>query len=267
MEEQVSTPETEAVVVTTPAVPDSTSGIDDLRAAFADAPSEAVAPAASTDAPSTDEPAAEGEPPTAPEAGSISDEDISRVFKDPKVVQALQEAQGRSMAQARQLWEMELQRVREEEEALLLDDEEVGRRTREQQRMAPVLNQARAEGYARAQQEFVMHGIGDLWQKVPELRDLDADTKRQYDPTLPTWKSMGEYMNAIVDVAAAKRSEKLADKKAKELAKAMTASELNKFRQGQPSPAGVPGHGREVGKIIDVDNMTGKDILRSAFGN
>jgi hypothetical protein len=261
---------TEEEVVETPSaeIDLSTSGLDDLRAAFAETPSEGTTDTES--APGTENTSTEEGPGTqtgALEASAVSEEDISRVFQDPRVVTMLQQAQGQSMAQARKLWENELQALREQEEALLLDDEEVGKRVREQQRMEPVLTRARAEGYARAQQDFVANGIGDLWQKVPELRELDRSEKAKYDPTLPTWKTMGEYLNAVVDVAAAKRSEKLATAKAKELAKAMTADELNKFRKNQPSPAGVPGHGREVGKIVDIDSMSGKDILRAAFGN
>jgi uncharacterized protein with von Willebrand factor type A (vWA) domain len=249
----------------------STTGIEDLRAAFgvdyaeeSDTSSTEDSTPASTEAgaPVTDE--EDDGVPNAPAA--FSDEDLSKVFRDPRVVNQLRDAQARSLSQARQMWERELQAQREADEELLLDDEEIGRRERAKKAVEPILNGARAEGYARAQQEFVLHGIGDIWNQVPELKGLDAQTKAQYDPTSPTWKTFGEYINAIVDLAANKRSEKLAGTKAKAIAEAKTRDEMNKFRKTQPNPAGAPGNGSAVGKIFDVDKMSGKELMRRAFG-
>lgn len=278
-EEQGTTPAPESTHGDTPV---TTTGIEDLRAAFADSPSKdsnTSAPDETTGDSKADAKAdAKQDTPAdgatgkdasgAPEAPSgPSDEDLAKVFQDPRVVQQLREAQGRAMAQARQLWEQEQAEARRKEEELLLDDEEIGKRVRAQQQAEPILNQARAEGYARAQQEFVLQGIGSIWNDVPELKEMDSAAKAKYDPMLPTWKTFGEYINAIVDVAANSRSQKLAEKKAKEIAKAMTAEQLNSFRKTQPNPAGVPGHGSAVGKIYDVDAMSGKDLFRAAFSD
>lgn len=250
----------------------TTTGIEDLRAAFESDTEETSTPsatpesgAASTEAAAAGDDEGTGRVPNAPAA--FSDEDLSKVFQDPRVASMLRDAQGRSLAQARQMWEQELQAQRQQEEELLLDDEEVGRRERAKKAVEPILNNARAEGYARAQQEFVLHGIGDIWNKVPELAGLDAQTKARYDPTLPTWKTFGEYINAVVDLAANSRSEKLATKKAQAIAEVKTRDEMNKFRKNQPNPGGAPGNGTAAGKIFDVDRMSGKDLLKAAFGD
>ena len=241
----------------------TTSGIDDLRAAFtpsSEAPKTPEASSSDSDGSAGDE--GEGAP-EAPAGDGSSD--FSEVLKNPQFQAQLRTAQAQLLAQQRALWEQEQTAKQREEEELLLSDEEIGRRQRLQKELEPHLNRFRSEGYAQAQMDFLRSGIGDVWQKVPELKGMDVSERQKFNPTDPKWGSYGEYMEAVINHVANARAEKLATKRAEKLAKAKTSQALDEFRKAQPNPSGVPGAASAPGRIVDVDKMSGKDLLRAAF--
>lgn len=266
MDSMVNSTEEEVIGAqeTAPEELSSTSGMDDLRAAFASSSEESGSPAPESSIDSGDEGDQDGAP-KAPVADDITDEDLSKVFQNPRVVQMLRQAQGQTLAQQRALWEQEqLQRQRADEEALL-SDEEIGQRVRQQKQIEPIANQLRAEGYSKAQMDFLRQGIGSVWEAVPELKDMDPQERQKFNPTDPKFASYGDYMNTVIEHVANARAEKLAAKRAEKLAKVQTRAALDEFRKSQPNPAGVPGAGSAPGRIIDVDKMSGKQILEAAF--
>lgn len=236
----------------------SLGGMDLLRSAFLEPEATAV---------EEDSEELDGVPEPVPNAGADTEmEDYSKVFQDPRVIAALRQANQQSLAQARALWENELHNARAREEEALLSDEEIGERVRAQRALQPQLETAQQAGYARAQQDLIRFGIGDIFTKVPELANLSSDERETFNPTNPRYQSMGEYISALVDAAAAKRADKVAESRAKTLAKALVKEELAKIRKNQPSLVGVPGNGVAVDKMIDVERMTGRDLLQKAFG-
>jgi len=238
------------------------SGWDDLRAAFAD-----VEDAPVTETPVVEDPTAEVAPEPTPTGPELTNEEIGRVLQDPRAVAQLQQGYAQALVNARQLWEAELQQRRLQEEEILLDDEEVGKRFRAQQQMEPVIRQAQAAGYAQAQTKFITEGIASVWQTVPELSQLDETAKAALNPADPKYTSYGAYMNALVDAAAAVRAEKQAKTLAKTMADARVADEVNKLRKGLPNVQGVSGPAGAPGPIIDIDRMSGSQLLEAAFRN
>ena len=128
-----------------------------------------------------------------------------------------------------------------------------------------MLTQAQAAGYARAQQDMLQLGVNDVFSKVPELKDLAPAERVALDPVNPRFTSMGDYFAALVDAAASKRAEKLAQKQARELAAAMVKDRTAQNRQAAPGLQGPAGQGRDVATFVDVDKMSGREILTRAF--
>lgn len=209
------------------------------------------------------------------DAAAPDDEEIGRVLKHPGVQERLRQnyqqgvlqAVNRAVAEARRLWDAELAQRASQEEELLLDDEEYGRRIREQQKIQPVLQRAQAAGYARAQQEFFHLGVGSVFEAVPELKTLDNSKRAELNPMDPKYRTYGEYVNALVDYVANQRAEKLAQSRADAIVQARLADARTKDRKHTPSPRGVPGPASAPGPIIDVDQMSGEQLLRAAFSN
>lgn len=255
------------VEATPPVVEDydlsESTGWDDLRAAFA----EPVEDVAVTEAPVAPDPTTVDAPAPSPTSAELSNEEIGRVLQDPRTVAQLQQSYAQAITNARQLWEAELQQRRLQEEEILLDDEEVGKRVRQQQQMEPVIRQAQAAGYAQAQTRFITEGISSVWNTVPELAQLDDNTKATLNPADPKYTSYGAYMNALIDTAASVRAEKQAKTLAKGMADARVADEVNKLRKGLPNVQGVSGPAGSPGPIIDIDRMSGAEILNAAFRN
>ena len=259
------------------AAPDltETSADDDLRAALGDgrAPWESDDPVedAAPD-PSVSTPVGDTQSPPNEDAAP-SPEEISKVLGHPDVQARLRtefqkvagsEAQ-RAAATERARLEYEAQVRKAQEDDLLLDDEEYGRRMRDQQKQAPVLQQAHQAGYTKAQADFFQLGVGSIWQTVPELKELDAAKKNELDPMNPKFRTYGDYINAVVDVAAGSRATKLAQAMAQDIAKAQTASELTKLRKSAPGYRAPAGPASAPGPIIDLDKMTGDELLKKAF--
>jgi hypothetical protein len=121
--------------------------------------------------------------------------------------------------------------------------------------MAPVLQQAQAAGYAQAQTRFLTEGISSVWTSIPELAQLDDAQKAQLNPADPKFTSYGAYINALVDAAAT----------VKAMSDAQVADQVNKLRKGLPNVGSVSGPAGAPGPIIDIDRMSGTELLNAAF--
>lgn len=257
----------------------NTDAMADLRNAFASENDEVeegetpvVEAAVETIVETPAEDTNDGAPSDVPDASADpSDEEISRLLAHPQLQSRIRDAFQRGNSEAiriaRMQWEADQARQQAEEDDALLDDEEFGRRQREQQRLSPVLTQAQQSGYARAQQDFFNHAVTTVWTNVEELRSLPESEKRALDPTSPEFKTYGEYINRLVDVAATKRAEARASVLAEDLVTARVASELAKLRKGEASPRSVSGPASGPGPIVDVETMTGSQLLTAAFSS
>lgn len=200
----------------------------------------------------------------------VQDEDISRVLSSPRVQAQLRDLfnrnSGQAVAEARQLWEAELARRAAEEEDLLLDDEEYGRRIRTAQKLTPQLTQAQQAGYMQGQTESFRMTIGAIWQ-IDELKALPDAEKATLDPADPKFGSYPQYVDAVINKVADVRARKLAEKMAKDMTDARVQSELSKFRKSSPSPLSVAGPSGGPSPIVDFDKMSGDDLFKLAFAD
>ena len=242
------------------------SGMDLLRTAFTAPPAD-VQPEGTDTEPELEQTQDSGEtagaPTTAPP--EWSEEDLGRALTDPRVVSQLQQFIVERDAMIRRQFELEQSQARAREEEALLSDEELGARVRATASQAPLVTAAQAQGYARAQQDMIRLGIGDVWESVPELKEMSPAERAALDPMNPKFRSMGSYFNALVDVAADRRAEKAANQKAKVLADAMVKDRLAKARKDTPGTQGPTGQGQSVRNLIDVNRMSGREILDRAF--
>lgn len=264
-------PVTPAETTNAPTPPDLTtsSGWDDLRSAFGSPFEETPATETPVETTGTNsEPTAETTPEVTPDASTeLSDEEIQRVLADQRFRTQLNASYTQSLIQARQLWEQELQARRLQEEELLLDDEELGQRVRAQQQMAPILNQARQEGFAQAQATFINQGIADMWARIPELNQLDQSVKATLNPADPRFQSYGEYVGAVVNAVAETKARTMAERMAKEMAEAQVAAKVAELRKGLPNISSPSGPAGAPGPIIDVGRMSGSELLKQYFKN
>lgn len=250
-----------------------TSAAEDFAKAFPDDDDDIAEEVLTPDEPSEDENPTDGEEPTdAPDApADANSEDISRVLQHPELQARIREAFARGNAEslrlARLQWEAEQRRAREEEDLALLDDEEYGKRLREQQQTQPIIQRAQAQGYARAQQEFFQNAVGSVWQTVSELKTLPEDKRRALDPTNPEFRTYGDYISRLVDTVSNLRAEARAKEMADKIVEARLADERTKSRRENPGPRGVPGPASGPGPIVDLDKMSGEELLRSYFNS
>jgi hypothetical protein len=250
---------------------EETSGLEDLRSALGGgAPWEEET---TPDSPSTPETPVSDSGNTVESEGDepqeLSDDDVAKVLSNARVQaqlkaqyeQGFKQAAPALVARAREIWEQEQLRQRQEEDEALLDDEEIGKRLRQQKELEPIVRRAQAAGMAQAQQDFFQNAVGSVWNVVPELQNLPDNAKQNLHPLNPNFRTYGDYINAIIDVAAEQR----AAKKAESLVEAAKASELSRIRKNSPSPAGPSGPASGPGPIIDVERMSGDALLKAAF--
>ncbi len=242
------------------------SGLDLLKTEFVDEPNSSADDTSDDSDEGDEKPQADESDDSSPkELDVLDDETIRRVLAQPNVQTALRSVAATQEANLRAELAQEVQTDRQKDEELLLSDEELGQRKRQQEAMAEPLNNAKQEGYNAAQQDFMNLGIGDIWNQVEELKSLPEADRQSLDPRSSQFKSMGEYVSALVDTAATIRADKLVQEKAQKLADTMVQEEMREFREKQPNPEGVSGPTSPPNRDIDYENATGLDLLKKAF--
>lgn len=263
---------------------EETSGEEDLKSAFgATAPwesDESSAAEGDTTDEDTEDGDGEGDSDTTPDEGSTENADLGpdeetlrKVLSDARVQNQLrsllEQRTAEQLAAARAAWEVEqeLQRAREEE--ALLDDEEYGKLVRERstQRTGPSVLAAEQAGFERAQQEFFNMAVTSVWSDVEELKSLPDAKRAELDPANPAYNTYGKYISAVIDTAAAARAVKIAEKMANEMVEAKMADRLSQMRKAKPSPATVSGPSKPPGPLVNLETMSGDQLLKAAFGN
>lgn len=195
----------------------------------------------------------------------LDDETVRRVLAQANVQTALRSVAAQQESTIRANLKQELQLERQTEDESLLSDEELGQRKRRADEMAGPLNVAKQDGYNTAQQDFMNLGIADVWNHVEELKGLSETDRQSLNPKSSQFKSMGEYISALVDKAADIRAEKLVEKKARSMADVLVQEEMREFREKQPNPDGVSGPSSPPDKNIDYEGASGLELLKRAF--
>ncbi len=195
----------------------------------------------------------------------LDDETVRRVLAQSNVQNALRSVAAQQEATLRANLTQELQTERLKEDESLLSDEELGQRKRRADEMSGPLESAKQDGYNTAQQDFMNLGLADVWNHVDELKSLPEAERQNLNPKSTQFKSMGEYISALVDTAANIRAEKLVETKAKSMAETMVQEEMREFRAKQPNPEGVSGPSSPPDDNIDQEGMLGLDLLKRAF--
>ena len=249
-------------------------GLDLLKTQFADTDPDEE-PANDDDSPPKDELPQEDppkeedgspkEPDESPTTDDLDDETVRRVLAQSNVQNALRSVAAQQEATLRANLREELRMERQKEDETLLSDEELGQRKRKADEMSGPLEIAKQDGYNTAQQDFMNLGLADVWNQVDELKDLPEAERQSLNPKSAQFKSMGEYISALVDTAAGIRANKLVEEKAKSMAETMVQEEMREFRSKQPNPEGVSGPSSPPDENIDRDGMLGLDLLKRAF--